>query len=63
MTKKQKLELTWIGEENRPPLEPRTLREDLLASGLAQQARLASPYHAAYRVSNGGLFGNNFNFL
>lgn len=28
MTKKQKLELTWIGKENRPRLEPRILLED-----------------------------------
>jgi hypothetical protein len=26
--KKQKLELTWIGKENRPKLEPRILLED-----------------------------------
>jgi hypothetical protein len=29
MSKKQKLELTWIGKENRPRLEPRILLEDL----------------------------------
>ncbi len=28
MTKKQKLELTWIGKEKRPQLEPRILLED-----------------------------------
>ena len=28
MTNKQKLELTWIGKENRPRLEPRILLED-----------------------------------
>ncbi len=28
MQKKQKLELTWIGKENRPRLEPRILLED-----------------------------------
>ncbi len=28
MTRKQKLELTWIGKENRPKLEPRILLED-----------------------------------
>ena len=28
MTKNQKLELTWIGKENRPKLEPRILLED-----------------------------------
>jgi adenine-specific DNA-methyltransferase len=28
MTRKQKLELTWIGKENRPKLEPRILPEN-----------------------------------
>jgi len=28
MSSKQKLELTWIGKENRPKLEPRILLED-----------------------------------
>lgn len=28
MTTKAKLELTWIGKENRPKLEPRVLIED-----------------------------------
>lgn len=28
MAGKQKLELTWIGKENRPRLEPRILLED-----------------------------------
>ena len=28
MSKKEKLELTWIGKENRPKLEPRILLED-----------------------------------
>jgi adenine-specific DNA-methyltransferase len=28
MTHKQKLELTWIGKEKRPKLEPRILLED-----------------------------------
>jgi adenine-specific DNA-methyltransferase len=28
MTKKQKLELTWIEKENQPKLEPRILLED-----------------------------------
>jgi adenine-specific DNA-methyltransferase len=40
MTKKQKLELTWIGKENRPRLEPRILLEDPEKS-----------YHAAHRVT------------
>ncbi|MDO8753463.1 MAG: site-specific DNA-methyltransferase, partial [Anaerolineales bacterium] len=38
MSKKQKLELTWIGKENRPKLEPRILLEDPLMS-----------YHAKFR--------------
>ena len=47
MSKKQKLELTWIGKENRPKLEPRILLED---PGLS--------YHAAQRVTDGDLFDN-----
>ena len=39
--KKQKLELTWIGKENRPRLEPRILLEDPEKS-----------YHAKQRVSD-----------
>lgn len=39
MHRKQKLELTWIGKENRPKLEPRILLEDPRKS-----------YHAARRV-------------
>lgn len=42
MSKKQKLELTWIGKENRPKLEPRILLEDP-----------AKSYHAKYRVKIG----------
>ena len=37
---KTRLELTWIGKENRPKLEPRILIEDS-----------AKSYHAAHRVS------------
>lgn len=44
---KQRLELTWIGKENRPRLEPRILLED------AQQS-----YHAPHRVTNNDLFDN-----
>jgi hypothetical protein len=34
MTTKGKLELTWVGKENRPRLEPRILEEDVtLSSG------------------------------
>lgn len=39
MQRKQKLELTWIGKEERPKLEPRILLEDPIKS-----------YHAARRV-------------
>jgi adenine-specific DNA-methyltransferase len=42
VSKKQKLELTWIGKENRPRLEPRILLEDPEKS-----------YHAKYRVKAG----------
>ena len=47
MTKKQKLELTWVGKESRPRLEPRILIEDS-----------AKSYHAAARVSDGDIFDN-----
>ncbi|TIW88920.1 MAG: site-specific DNA-methyltransferase [Mesorhizobium sp.] len=47
MSKKQKLELTWIGKENRPRLEPRILIEDPTKT-----------YHAAARVSESDLFDN-----
>lgn len=47
MTKKQKLELTWVGKDNRPRLEPRILIEDPSKS-----------YHAATRVSDGDIFDN-----
>jgi len=40
MSRKTKLELTWIGKENRPKLEPRILLEDAEKS-----------YHARQRVS------------
>ena len=45
MTKKQKLELTWIGKENRPKLEPRILIEDPEKS-----------YHASHWVSGNDIF-------
>lgn len=47
MTKKQKLELTWIGKERRPKLEPRILLEDP-----------AKSYHAKQR-DNRRIFGDN----
>lgn len=47
MTKKQKLELTWIGKGERPRLEPRILIEDPELS-----------YHAKTRVSENDIFDN-----
>ncbi|MCI0353108.1 MAG: site-specific DNA-methyltransferase [Acidobacteriales bacterium] len=44
---RQKLELTWIGKENRPKLEPRILLEDLEKS-----------YHAQHRVTDKDTFDN-----
>lgn len=51
MTKKQKLELTWIGKENRPRLEPRILLEDPTKS-----------YHSAHRVNETDRFDNHLIF-
>jgi adenine-specific DNA-methyltransferase len=45
--RKQKLELTWIGKENRPRLEPRILIEDPDLS-----------YHAAHKVTDYDTFDN-----
>ncbi len=49
--KKQKLELTWIGKENRPKLEPRILLEDS-----------AKSYHAKHRVTDSDIFDNQLIF-
>ena len=49
--RKQKLELTWIGKENRPRLEPRILLEEPGRS-----------YHASHRVSEDDLFDNRLIF-
>lgn len=51
MAKKTKLELTWIGKEDRPRLEPRVLVEDPEKS-----------YHATERVSDNDLFDNQLIF-
>ena len=51
MKQKQKLELTWIGKENRPRLEPRILLEDPEKS-----------YHAKQRVSDKDIFDNRLIF-
>jgi hypothetical protein len=45
--RKQKLDLTWIGKENRPKLEPRILLEDPEKS-----------YHAKHRVTSKDIFDN-----
>jgi len=50
-SKKQKLELTWIGKENRPKLEPRILVEDPEKS-----------YHAPHRIGTHDLFDNKLIF-
>jgi adenine-specific DNA-methyltransferase len=47
MSKKQKLELTWVGKDNRPRLEPRILIEEPSKS-----------YHADKRVSDKDIFDN-----
>jgi adenine-specific DNA-methyltransferase len=49
--RKQKLELTWIGKENRPKLEPRILLEDPETS-----------YHARHRVTEKHVFDNRLIF-
>jgi adenine-specific DNA-methyltransferase len=46
-----KLELTWIGKENRPRLEPRILLEDPNKS-----------YHAVQRLSENDRFDNRLIF-
>lgn len=51
MQNKQKLELTWIGKENRPKLEPRILLEDPEKS-----------YHAPHRISDNDIFDNRLIF-
>lgn len=50
-TTKQKLELTWIGKERRPKLEPRILQEEPEKS-----------YHAKQRVSADDIFDNQLIF-
>jgi len=48
---KQKLELTWIGKDKRPKLEPRILLEDPDKS-----------YHTKHRVTDSDLFDNRLIF-
>lgn len=51
MTRNAKLELTWIGKENRPRLEPRILLEDPALS-----------HHASHRVTENDIFDNRLIF-
>ncbi len=51
MSKKQKLELTWIGKEHRSKLEPRILIEDPTKS-----------HHAKQRITDNDLFDNHLIF-
>lgn len=51
MTKRQKLELTWIGKDAKPKLEPRILLND---------AKLS--YHAKQRISDNDIFDNQLIF-
>lgn len=51
MNSKQRLELIWIGKENRPKLEPRILLEDPERS-----------YHAKHRVAERDLYDNRLIF-
>lgn len=51
MTQKTKLELTWIGKDKRPKLEPRILLEDTEKS-----------YHASQRFSEDDIFDNRLIF-
>ena len=51
MTHKQRLELTWIGKDIRPKLEPRILLEDPEKS-----------YHAAQRMGDHDIFDNQLIF-
>lgn len=51
MTKRQRLELTWIGKDVRPKLEPRILLSDPKLS-----------YHAKHRVSGDDIFDNRLIF-
>lgn len=69
MNPKTKLELTWIGKENRPKLDlpaawqagPRILLEDLPAPR-RRQAGPEKSYHTARRVTDHDLFDNRRNF-
>lgn len=51
MAQKTKLELTWIGKENRPKLEPRILLEEA-----------AQSYHPRQRITDDDIFDNRLIF-
>jgi adenine-specific DNA-methyltransferase len=51
MSRKQRLELTWIGKDERPRLEPRILLEDTKKS-----------FHVPYRVTDHDIFDNRLIF-
>lgn len=51
MTRQSRLELTWIGKENRPRVEPRILLENP-----------AKSYHAKHRVTGHDIFDNRIIF-
>ena len=51
MSRKQRLELTWIGKDERPRLEPRILIEDAEKS-----------YHAPRRITECDIFDNRVIF-
>lgn len=55
MAHKRKLELTWIGKENRPRLEPRILLED-------PPFPKGRSYHAKQRVTDKDIFDNRLIF-
>jgi hypothetical protein len=52
MSKKQRLELTWIGKDNRQHLEPRILIEDQSKS-----------HHAKHRLTDSDLFDNRLQLV
>jgi adenine-specific DNA-methyltransferase len=62
MTAKPTLELTWIGKENRPRLEPRIVLEDPPSLGGSGEASPARSYHAKHRLSDKDLFDNRLIF-
>lgn len=55
MTKKQKLELTWVGKGQRPRLKPHILREDPARSCYAEQQRSAHDHLDKRTIVSGNL--------